>query len=111
MSLDNEVYSCIGRLGFPGVVVGSPESISFGLFLAVADADGYAARRQEVPYSIATTAWQVRRVLSYFASGLKRYGLPLLSGDESAYADANQLRWWHASDVPPGVIDVRIVED
>ncbi|MGH7222503.1 MAG: hypothetical protein ACRELF_04710, partial [Gemmataceae bacterium] len=102
VSHDHEVYARVGRLATPGVFPGrSEERLDFGLLLAVADPGGDAAIRNDVPYSIAHSEGQVRRVLSHYAAGLKRYGLPLLAGDERAYALAREVRWWQAPDVPP----------
>jgi hypothetical protein len=98
-SYDHEVYARVGRLGVSGgISEPSPERLDFGLFLAAADPDEYAAIRRDVPFSIARSEGQVRRVLSHYAAGLKRCGAPLLSGDPSAYGRAHELRWWHAPD-------------
>lgn len=101
VSYDHEVFARIGRLAPESLPERSVESVDFGLFLAVADPGGYAAIHHDVPYQIAHTEAEVRRVLSYYAAGLEGYGLPLLSGDETAYAQARELRWWHA---PPNAL-------
>jgi hypothetical protein len=91
----------IGRFGVPGLLSEqSDESISFGLFLAVADPVGDAAIHREVPYYIANSPEQVRHVLMHFAAGLRSYGQALLSADEIAYSRARELRFWHAPNFP-----------
>jgi hypothetical protein len=70
----------------------------------VADPGAYTTIRRDVPANIAHTEEQVRRVLSYYAAGLLQHGLPLLAGDEPAYAQARGLRWWHAPEVPSEVL-------
>jgi hypothetical protein len=100
-SYDCEVYARIGRLGAPGVLSNSlEERLDFGLFLSVADPDGYIEFRRIVPNNIATSEGQIRRVLSYFSIGLGQYGIPLLSADDKTYAHARELRFWHAPDFP-----------
>jgi hypothetical protein len=101
VSHDQEVYARVGRLGGPGVLPEEPaERLDFGLLLAVADPSGYRAIRRDVPYSIARSEEQVRRVLSYYAVGLRLHGMPLLAGDGAAYSRAREVRWWHAPDAP-----------
>lgn len=93
---DREVYARIGRIGQPGVSPGDPaERLDFGLYLAVADPAGYAEFSRAVPYSIAGSREQLRRVLSYFAAGVGTHGLPLLVGDAEAFSRARELRFWH----------------
>jgi hypothetical protein len=98
---DHEVYARVGRLGAPGVLPEElAERLDFGLLLAVADPGGHRAIRRDVPYSIAQSEEQVRRVLSYYAAGLRLHGMPLLAGDGAAYSRAREVRWWHAPDAP-----------
>jgi hypothetical protein len=101
VSYDHEVYARVGRRGAPGLLPEQlAERLDFGLLLAVADPGGYTAIRCDVPHYIAHSEEQVRRVLSYYAAGLRRYGMPLLAGDGPAYARAREVRWWHAPDAP-----------
>ena len=89
VSHDHEVYARVGRLGAPGVLPEElAERLDFGLLLAVADPSGYAAVCRDVPYYIANSEEHVQRVLSYYAAGLKRNGMPLLAGDEPTYSQA-----------------------
>ena len=85
---DCEVYARVGRLPLQPA-----QRLDFGLFLAVADPGAYTPIRRDVPANIAHTEEQIRRVLSHYATGLRRHGLPLLAGDETAYAQARGLRW------------------
>jgi hypothetical protein len=101
VSYDHEVIARVGRISAPGKLSEEPaERLDFGLLLAVADPDGCAAIRRDVPYCIAHSVEQVRRVLSWHATGLRRYGTALLAADGPAYSRAREVRWWHAPDAP-----------
>jgi hypothetical protein len=102
VNYDREVYSRIGRIGFPGVLPDqSAERLDFGLLLAIADPAASDEVHRTVPYAIATSEQQVRWVLSYFASGLRVHGQALLTGEAEAYERAREARFWHAPDFPP----------
>jgi hypothetical protein len=102
VSYDHEVYARIGRIGVPGILPDqAPERLDFGLFLAVADPPAYLALRHDVPYACASTDYHIRRVLSYFSSGLRQHGAQLLAADTDAYSRAHELCFWHAPQLPP----------
>ena len=99
---DREVYARVGRLGAPGITEehGS-ESLDVLLYLAVKDPEAHLSLYRDVPYACADADSQVERVLSHFASGLASHGRGLLVPDESVYAYARGLRFWHAPETPP----------
>jgi hypothetical protein len=89
-------------LGAPGVLPDQPsERLDFGLFLAVADPAGYAAIHRDVPHSCARKTEGIQKLLANFARGLRTYGSGLLSADPKTYAEARELRFWHAPTLPP----------
>ena len=89
---DSEVFARVGRLGVAGVLPDqTTERLDLGLFLAVADFGAHQALYREVPYACAVDERQMQRVLSHFASGLRRYGAGLLAGDSETYTAARKL--------------------
>lgn len=99
-----EVFARIGRTGVPGVSPGLPaERLDFGLYLGIADPAAHDEFGRAVPHSIANSDGQLRCALSYFATGLRTHGLPLLVGDSAAFSRARELRFWHLTGARSGV--------